>query len=482
MLIEANPKWTKDLDPSALASVARNNERIVNGENQILVNPAFEGSDDSELLKDVQQILSSYPLTDTLHKIEDSNALIFGPRSQTKNWVERKESLFAYFDHKDYDPEEFDSKSGDLRSTGIIRAADSLIKSTNSGLPYMKQKGLVLKEAVANYNSQVGVYPCVLFTRSAAGRKTRNVWGYPIADMLREMAFFKPWFAVERTYEWRAALQGPDVTDMAMSNLLMSKTETDLVIGVDFSAYDTSITPEYAYNAFNHIAGFFQSGDKAELYQVFRKFVTIPVYTPDGEVIGPHGVPSGSAFTNTIDSLVQYAASGAQYKCQIQGDDGVYIVPKGEQDLLVDRFKSLGFTINDDKSETFHSKEAMFLQRYYSETYPNRYGQGLGGVFSLVRALARIKYLEKWTNLEKVGLSGSDFFAIRTIIILENCKHHPGFEEFVKYVYKSDKYGLKFSDSSLIKYSKLEASRVKAGVYNGEIERQMFLFQNILVI
>ena len=66
--------------------------------------------------------------------------------------------------------------------------------------------------------------------------------------------------------------------------------------------------------------------------------------------------------------------------------------------------------------------------------------------------------LERFTDFLDDGLDGKDFFSIRSISILENCKFHPLFSDFVKYVWSLDKYSLKFSDSSLRKYVEMMRS------------------------
>ena len=469
MKVVADPTWLTSLSKEALSRVSHNNSRITDGSDQVLVNPAFTEVTDARVLQDVADILAKYPLTDQLQKVEDSQMSKFGPRSIAVPWVDRKESLFAYFKHNDYDPGEFASHGGRLRPVGTDVVKQNLLKSSSAGLPYMTKKGLVLEEAFSNYNEELGVYPCVLYTRTQEQEKTRNVWGYPVSDTIFEQSFHIPWLQREKKLKWRSALSGPDAVDRAMTAMLTHKTDDELVVCVDFSQYDASVSPEYSYNAFQGIASNFQNSSGEDLYRLYRRFVTMPIYTPDGEVIGPHGVPSGSSFTNTVDSLVQYLASGMTYECQIQGDDGCYLVKRSERDSFAERFKEAGLILNESKSETYDSQEAIYLQRYYHPLYRNKSTGGLGGVYSAYRAFNRIKYLERWTNMDRIGMEGSDFFALRTIMILENCKHHPAFPDIVRLAQSYDKKGLAFSQQGVTAFSRAMESKARAGVFNGNL-------------
>lgn len=412
MKIIAQPQELSDIDSNALNSLSHNNRRILEGSDDVIVNPMYEDTDDNELKEVIDNMLDKVFITDELAKIEEKNKSKFGPRSIAKKWEDRKASLFDYFRHPDYDADQFKPSNGRLRPVSIENAASKLIKSSSAGLPYMKNKGSVLSEAVSNHQKDVGVYPCVLYTRTQEGGKTRNVWGYPISDTIWEQQYFSPWLALERLIPWRAALRGPEAVDTAMTTLLNQVDGDTAVECVDFSAYDASITPEHSYGAFQTISELFQPAHAEDLYRMWRRFTSIPIYTPDGSVTGSHGVPSGSNWTNTVDSLVQYqvATTGRDSEhltCQIQGDDGVYLHSSNDQDFL-DRFTARGLLVNQEKSQTFFGKEAVYLQRYYHPVYTSKLG-GLGGVYSLHRAMARLKYLERWTNFEQQGIKGSDF-------------------------------------------------------------------------
>lgn len=459
-----------NLPKHVLNSIALNNQRIREGSSIALVNPAYEGVDDDEIRSFVTGILSSEKLTPKLVEIEESNLSKLGPRSLAKPWSERQESLLEYFgkrEMKSIEPSKLRSKPGRLVPASLETAASKLLRSSSSGLPYLQRKGNLLDERpLAEIADAFGVYPCMLYTRTQEEMKTRNVWGYPIADTLWEQQFHIPFLAYEKTLPFRKALLGPDLVDRAITDLFFMKEKDEVIHCVDFSAYDASISDDLVRIAFSIIASSFQERYHDELEELARRFQTIPILTPDGVISGPHGVPSGSSFTNTVDSLVQLFASGMDYEnqCQIQGDDGVYLVRDRDVEKFNSDVNSFGLKLNIDKSDSFSSHEAIFLQRYYHPDYKAR--NGLGGVYSIARALNRIKYLERWTDLEREEIDGSDFFALRTIMILENCKHHPHFRDLVQFAHKHDKYSLTYSEAGLKAYSRMLESKVRAGVVN----------------
>jgi len=468
MKIDAQPSFIDRLSSGNKSRLSRLNQRIAKGSEEVLASPNYDQISDEDLLSRVGDIISKSVSNEKLLKIEDSQRSKFGPRSLAKNWEDRRESLFAYFQHS-HDETQFETGGleprGNLRPASITTAAERLIKSSSTGLPYMTRKGVLLDTVSPEVLLlEAGEYPCVLFTRTQEEGKTRNIWGYPIGDTLKESQYFIPFQSVERNLGFRAALGGPDHVDKAISQLLFSRKESDLVYCVDFAGYDASISPTLIQEAFGFIASHFQRSFTADFARLFERFTSIPIYTPDGEISGRHGVPSGSSFTNTIDSLVQWQVSGYHRVgfCEIQGDDGVYLVRRDEQSEFEERFRNSGITLNTDKSEVFLGNEAVYLQRYYHPEFRTADGH-LGGVYPLTRALMRLKYLEKWTDFEREGIAGSDFFSLRALMILENCKHHPGFVEFVRMAQEIDRDGLRFTNRGLHAYSKMQESRARAG-------------------
>jgi len=235
----------------------------------------------------------------------------------------------------------------------------------------------------------------------------------------------------------------------------------NLLVSIDFSSFDASVKSVLQHKAFDYIKSLFQQKYSDDIELIFNRFNKIGLLCPDGIITGNHGIPSGSTFTNEIDSIVQYLIASNfdsldVNNCQIQGDDGVYSIHKDEVDKLLNAFVSAGLNVNFGK--TYKSRDyCIFLQKLFHYDYRNKQTKIINGIYPVYRALNRIIFQERWANFEDYGISGRDYYSIRTISILENCKYNPNFKELVKYILKLDKYSLKFSDVGLAKYIEMIA-------------------------
>jgi hypothetical protein len=399
--------------------------------------------------------------------MEEQNRSKFGPRSIAVPWNDRKSSIY-----KSYTKEHPFMRKIEYIPTPIKRlrplseqSAKKYIKrSTNAGLPTMLKKGTILD---SNSIQNPFYWPCVLFTRTQENLKTRNVWGFGLDDILYEMRFYRPILEFQRKLPWRAALRKADDVDKAITKLILYAIERNFeLLSIDFKDYDNSVKAKGHYWVFmKYFSSLFQEGFKAELYSIMWNFTHIPIVTPDGILEGSHGIPSGSTFTNEVGSVWQHfvAQDYNQYLNeeivqfdQQQGDDGAYAVEDAED--FKEFFKLHGVIVNDEKS--YISKNfIIYLQNLYHLDYITKDEQNqdiIRGIYPTYRALLRIVYLERFTDISVVdNLKGSDYFACRTLQILETCKHHPLFKELCLYVKELDKFSLDVSDQGISAYVKL---------------------------
>lgn len=411
-------------------------------------------------------------VNDVLHEIEMSNRAKFGPRSYCKPWVDRIDSVSEYFEkrsqnlykmHDTLDKVLFKFEgSPRLRPISIEKAITFLKDGTNSGLPFNVKKGKIKHKLLINLDSIPDDLPCILFTRTQEGNKTRNVWGYPAKITLLETRFYQPLLNFQRDNSyWRGALLSAEETDRRISrimNVLKRNLSDHCIISIDFSAFDASVQPFMINLAFDFIKTLFQPEYGEDIEYLKRLFMTIPLLTPEGIFRGVHGVPSGSTFTNEVDSIVQYLVAISTglvlgVHLQIQGDDGLYLIKDSDVNDFLARFTSVGLQVN--KSKTVIAKDhCTFCQKLYHFDYVNEDGT-YSGIYPVYRALNRLIYQERWVNFKAYGLGGIDYYSLRAIAILENCKYHPLFEDFVRFVLSLDKSKLSFNPESLGKYCQL---------------------------
>lgn len=438
---------------------------VVKGNNEVYTTPLGKDGNADKILSKLDKVFkdnNSKLINSTLQKMEEQNRDKFGPRSIAIPWSERKESLLDSFRYENKSAKDLKIRLSNkvaLRPISLETAISKLKNDTNSGLPYYTRKSKVKDKIFDEFDELMKEnYPCILFTRTQESKKTRNVWGYPIDKTTNEMKFYSPLLEYQRKYaSYRSALLGPEQVCRSLTEIIKHAVRNKRdIVSIDFSAYDNSVNPQLQQRAFEFIQELFQKKYHPEINELYLTFNRIGIITPDGILSGPHGVPSGSTFTNEVDSIVQFLISSNstyvdQDFIQIQGDDGVYCVSSGNANKLFKEFESHGLEVNEDKSYVSQDY-AIYLQNLFHMDYYDKDKDLIGGIYPLYRALNRICYQERWTDFEDYGLKGKDYYAIRTLCILENCKHHPLFEEFVKLIYQEDKYSLEFSEQGLKSY------------------------------
>jgi len=471
-----------DIDTNAAQKLSASLSGVLRGNDVVLRSPIAKNLNTDDILLGWDTIFNANlkDVNKTLLDVENNQRDKFGPRSIQAPWKQRRSSLYDYFttvnstsSYSSSFVDMLDYKSK-LRPLSLSNSISELKNSTSSGLPFLLKKGNLKERYMKDFNKLLARRdPCVLFTRTQEQGKTRNVWGYPMADTINEMRYFKPILKYTRSLPWRAALIGPDAVDRAISQQINAAlANNQILISIDFSSYDASIGDSLFSLSCDMTKSLFQSQFHHEIESLYDRIKSIPIITPDGIIRGNHGVPSGSTFTNHIDSDAQLAAglnSGINFvgmSWQIQGDDGVWRVHERDIDILLNTFKSFGLNLNEDKS-SISGDHCTYLQMLYHKDYQDNGGL-IRGIYPTYRALNRIIHQERWSSFEDYNIEGRDYYSIRTISILENCRNHPLFVELVKYILSIDKYGLHFSNDGLRKYVRMleESSGVTGLIIN----------------
>jgi len=458
------------LDPDVTFRLSQYLNTVERGSDVILTSPIGKDNRPVDILYAWDKIFqaNSHKINKDLLDLELANRSKFGPRSIAKPWSDLKPSIYSYFEKSRcsipsrvlYPSKAVNESHRRLRPISVDNALDYLKNNTNSGLPYYTRKSKVKLKVKNKFRDLLSKkYPCVMFERTQEGNKTRGVWGYPIADTLLEMQYYRPLLDHQRKLSWRAAIVGPDEVDRQITKIInQARLSSDYVLlSVDFSSYDATVGKELQSASFNYIKDLFQLNSHDDLNYIRDRFNNIGLLTPDGVINGSHGVPSGSTFTNEVDSISQYLiaiSSGCvnSENFQIQGDDGVYALASEDLDELVKSFESAGLNVNKEKSR-LAPDHCTYLQNLY---HPDYQEDGLiRGIYPTYRALNRLVYQERWSQFEDFDLEGRDYYSIRAYSILENCKFHPLFEELVKFILELDKYSLRVSRGSDTKYVRM---------------------------
>ena len=162
--------------------------------------------------------------------------------------------------------------------------------------------------------------PCVCFARTQFGGKTRLVWGYPYSLTVLEGIFARPLIS---RFLGTTSPMAFGVTSGSLGARLRNASEWNrYAYSMDMSSFDSSVASMLIEVAFDIIATWFDmnsiepiSGKKlGVIYKRVRKyFQNTPIVMPDQQLyVGKHhGVPSGSYFTQFVDSIVNVIFVGA---------------------------------------------------------------------------------------------------------------------------------------------------------------------------
>lgn len=401
---------------------------------------------------DILDQLPNSPLTE----LEAKERGKIGTTSIILPWSERRESLEGYFQPTDTNPIESALnlavakvtalvRKGSLSPIGLTQAYESSAKSTNWGLPYFTKgssKYLTLAEAGLRASMH---YPSVVGTRVQANGtdkpKQRIVWMFPHSVSLYEQRYIKPIVNAVNELPHFAFVDLEITRDEVHSWVKEAVQNNYTMWSFDASSYDQSINRELIQLAFGIIKVWFGNRTKEsemELTQLEEYFSTSGLLTPDGIKQGRNGkVPSGSGFTNIIDTLVNLIVQ--YYIAEVLGLDMLHVKAQGDDAIVIFRntvnidqlsevAKTVGITVNPEKN-ILSSEAASFLQDLYSSTF--------SGVRSSIRVLNGAMSYERlvpgWNKWMDV---------IRWLSQLNNANRHPLFDELIQFIKLGDKYDL----------------------------------------
>lgn len=254
-----------------------------------------------------------------------------------------------------------------LDDSRVVSKALKLNKS--AGLPLMVKKSDSLAYSF-DRESQVRVgtkapNPCVAYKRTQGGNKTRLVWGYPLEMTIMEARFARPLIDVFKTKRSPMAF-GLSKAELGAYIHRYVVDQKGKIFALDYSKFDSTISASMIKQAFRILSTWFTPEDRKELGwdRVVSYFIHTPIVMPDGHLykVKHHGVPSGSYFTQMVDSIVNVAVCYAlssrfgftlrEKSLFVLGDDVLMTIQSGQQDLSAwSRYlKTFGLIINVEKS------------------------------------------------------------------------------------------------------------------------------------
>lgn len=259
----------------------------------------------------------------------------------------------------------------------FIKKADAFIKDLH--------RARRIAEKCTN-GERASAPPCLAYHRvqhGLEGPKTRLVWGYPQAMTLLESCFARPLideFLVNRS-PMAFGLQ-----KFELGARLVRIGNLGVNYAIDFSKFDASISPRLISLAFRILRTWFEldASQEAVWDKVVNYFIHTPILMPDGYVWLKHqGVPSGSYFTQLVDSIVNYlviqyvmlkTTGEAATNCLVLGDDSIFSSSHWiDLTDIAAHAKSLGLIVNVEKSGRFrHDENVSFLGHEWKHSLVDR--------------------------------------------------------------------------------------------------------------
>lgn len=255
-------------------------------------------------------------------------------------------------------------------------------------------------------------HPCLTGTRTQKNGKTRVIWSYPAEMMLIESLIARP-LIQHFSSDYRGVMAIAKTSGQMGAQFNEISNESPIVTGIDQSQFDAHVKASHIHMSFEFLKTWFDLDQEvydnvtvSDVFDIVEKyFITTPIVfpTPKGPslVLGKNGgVPSGSYFTQMIDSIVNFAiisdaltATGTSFKRQhlfVLGDDSlVFTREKPNLRAISQHLREMGYIAHGpEKSGQWHVSEGFeFLGRKWMNFKPTRTVQDIAD-----RAL----YPERW--------------------------------------------------------------------------------------
>jgi hypothetical protein len=253
--------------------------------------------------------------------------------------------------------------------------------------------------------------PCVAYKRTQKGNKTRLVWGYPLEMTIMESRFARP--LINEFLKRRTPMAfGMTKTEIGAKIHKYVKEDPGTTVCLDYSKFDSTIPKTLIKEAFRILQTWFSNAD-VETFgwdTAVRYFITTPIVMPDGHLYTGknHGVPSGSYFTQMIDSVVNVILAytlrsrfGFDFKptsIYVLGDDVIFSV-RGKIDLKAwaTYLSKFGVIIHDDEKTVIGIEH--FIGAFWDKGKPD---------VPLDEALPKAVFPERYRNYEGQPYRGAE--------------------------------------------------------------------------
>lgn len=287
---------------------------------------------------------------------------------------------------------------------------------TNYGCSKAESMTRALERGLQTLNGVKQPEPCLGLTRTQFNEKTRLVWGYPYSMTVIEGLVAYPLLSEFKKGHTPMAFSMP--TGVLGTKMRVASYHKEWAYSLDMSQFDATLSSTLIHTAFKILRTWYQ-GDEVEpvsgktvdeIFNVIEKyFIHTTIVMPDGNIyIGKdHGVPSGSYFTQMIDSVCNVIIGGTiSAKFNLHVDKNDIFVLGDDLQMWSNRAVSLDVIAayaseklsvkmhGDEKSEICHyDQELHYLGRDWVNGLPS---------LSEDEVLKRMVYPESFRKYPKV--------------------------------------------------------------------------------
>ena len=187
---------------------------------------------------------------------------------------------------------------------------------------------------------------------------------YPFEMTLMEARFARPLIDTFLDYRTTMAFGLKKVQIGALVDSICNHSG-GTPVAMDYSKFDSTISSYFIKQAFKILATWFNDEDLQEygFEKVINYFIHTPIVMPDGNLYKgkKHGVPSGSYFTQLIDSIVNTMLMGAASsalklgvrwdKLLVLGDDVIFAMQDPNVEEISEFLIKFGITVNISKTK-----------------------------------------------------------------------------------------------------------------------------------
>ena len=318
---------------------------------------------------------------------------------------------------------------------------------TSSGAPSCGRRSdpAIIKEALEIARSaRVWLMPMILGSRSQRG-KERFIFIASFSLNILEKSFLYPMMDLirSRNIPFFSAWEGIDQVSIGFKDQAFFERST-ILCQQDYTSMDKYINETCIDIVYLSTKDFFQKKYHGLYRKLLNHLLTISVMINiDKLVTGIHGMPSGSGFTNFVESIVSLYIS-LQYpytEAQGLGDDLALSFPdelshEDIKKLITSVSTKIGLVLNPDK-QRIDDDTIVYLQRFYDKELAK--GELVEGCYPSILALNTAINPERYHDPRKWS---GEMEILRWIMILENCKNLPYFKELVHFFINGDKFKL----------------------------------------